>query len=434
MNNSITSIFEAVRKLKGKGLFDIFGANVINKILAFLSSISIVRILTKEEFGTYAYLQNILSFFLLLNGAGVTSGYLQYGSKYWKDFKRFSFFKYSFKIGLTCNFIIGILISAYALFLSCDSKEISMLLIYMCLIPFFSLIFELLQTYNRVERDFKKYSRLTTINTVVYVLGMLAGAYLMKVTGIIVFHYIALFISILFGVYTFSARNVQWSKIKEPERKEKKNFMSFSILTMLSNAAGQLTYILDVFIIGFLLKDLNILASYKTATIIPFALTFIPISIMIFVYPYFVEHARDVDWVKKNYKNLLLYNGAFNLAISLFLIIFSKLIIRICFGEQYIDTLYAFIILSAGYFISASFRIPAGNILAALGKVKINLYITIIAGILQIILDVVLILNIGSIGAAISSLCIFVFTGMLNNILLYRTINGQVSHNNQASI
>ena len=326
MNNSITSIFEAVRKLKGKGLFDIFGANVINKILAFLSSIFIVRILTKEEFGTYAYLQNILSFFLLLNGAGVTSGYLQYGSKYWKDFKRFSFFKYSFKIGLTCNFIIGILISAYALFLSRDSKEISMLLIYMCLIPFFSLIFELLQTYNRVERDFKKYSRLTTINTVVYVLGMLAGAYLMKVTGIIVFHYIALFISILFGVYTFSARNVQWSKIKEPERKEKKNFMSFSILTMLSNAAGQLTYILDVFIIGFLLKDLNILASYKTATIIPFALTFIPISIMIFVYPYFVEHARDVDWVKKNYKNLLLYNGAFNLAISLFLIIFSKLI------------------------------------------------------------------------------------------------------------
>ena len=257
MNNSITSIFEAVRKLKGKGLFDIFGANVINKILAFLSSIFIVRILTKEEFGTYAYLQNILSFFLLLNGAGVTSGYLQYGSKYWKDFKRFSFFKYSFKIGLTCNFIIGILISAYALFLSRDSKEISMLLIYMCLIPFFSLIFELLQTYNRVERDFKKYSRLTTINTVVYVLGMLAGAYLMKVTGIIVFHYIALFISILFGVYTFSARNVQWSKIKEPERKEKKNFMSFSILTMLSNAAGQLTYILDVFIIGFLLKDLN---------------------------------------------------------------------------------------------------------------------------------------------------------------------------------
>ena len=284
---------------------------------------------------------------------------------------------------------------------------------------------ELDETQARVESD---------INTVVYVLGMLAGAYLMKVTGIIVFHYIALFISILFGVYTFSARNVQWSKIKEPERKEKKNFMSFSILTMLSNAAGQLTYILDVFIIGFLIKDLNILASYKTATIIPFALTFIPISIMIFVYPYFVEHARDVDWVKKNYKNLLLYNGAFNLAISLFLIIFSKLIIRICFGEQYIDTLYAFIILSAGYFISASFRIPAGNILAALGKVKINLYITIIAGILQIILDVVLILNIGSIGAAISSLCIFVFTGMLNNILLYRTINGQVSHNNQASI
>ena len=87
MDNRITYIFETVRKLQSKGLFDIFGANVINKILAFLSSIFIVRILTKDEFGTYAYLQNILSFFLLLNGAGVTSGYLQYGSKYWKNNK-----------------------------------------------------------------------------------------------------------------------------------------------------------------------------------------------------------------------------------------------------------------------------------------------------------------------------------------------------------
>lgn len=434
MDNRITYIFETVRKLQSKGLFDIFGANVINKILAFLSSIFIVRILTKDEFGTYAYLQNILSFFLLLNGAGVTSGYLQYGSKYWKDNKRFSFFKYSFKIGVTCNLIIGLLISIYALFFSSSENNISMLLLYMCLIPFFSLIFELIQTYNRVERDLKKYSRLTTLNTIVYVFGMIAGAYIMKVTGIIIFHYIALFISILFGIYSFSAKDAHWSEIRDPERMEKKDFMSFSILTMLSNAAGQLTYILDVFIIGLLLKDLNVLASYKTATIIPFALTFIPISIMIFVYPYFVEHAGDVGWVKKNYKSLLLYNGALNLAISLFLIIFSKLIIRICFGEQYIDTLYAFIILAVGYFISASFRIPAGNILAALGKVKINLYITIIAGILQIIFDIALILNIGSIGAAISSLFIFAFTGILNNILLYRTINGKVSHNNQASV
>ena len=37
------------------GFFHIFGSNVINKILAFLSSVILVRILTKTEYGAFTY-------------------------------------------------------------------------------------------------------------------------------------------------------------------------------------------------------------------------------------------------------------------------------------------------------------------------------------------------------------------------------------------
>ena len=62
------------------GFFHIFSSNVVNKILQFGISIVIVRIISKELFGAWSYANNILSFFLLVNGLGVSSGLLQFSS------------------------------------------------------------------------------------------------------------------------------------------------------------------------------------------------------------------------------------------------------------------------------------------------------------------------------------------------------------------
>lgn len=71
-----------------KGFFYIFSSNVVNKIIQFASGIFLVRLLSKEEFGIYSYAQNILSFFLLFSGLGVTSGMLQYISETSEDKKK----------------------------------------------------------------------------------------------------------------------------------------------------------------------------------------------------------------------------------------------------------------------------------------------------------------------------------------------------------
>lgn len=407
-----------------KGLVHIFSANVINKVLSFLSTLIIVRILTKTEYGIYSYVQNILSFFLLTNGLGVTSGYLQYGSKHWKENYRFAYFKFACNTGIIFNIFVAIAILVYALFLSPKDNNIPHLLCSMCALPCLNIVFELLQIFNRVERNNKQYSRLTTLNTLLYVLCINIGAAVMGVQGVIIFNYLAIIVTIIYGICHFSGRKVHWCTVPTIKKEEKKSFMNFSLLTMFGNAASYLTYILDVFIIGLIIKDMNTIASYKTATVIPFALTFIPQSIIIFLYPYFVEHASDTKWVVSNYKKLILYSGSMNLLISMILIAFSGLIVTLCFGEEYSGTTTVFIVLSAGFFINATFRIPAGNILAAFGKVNLNLIVTLVASSLHILLDVVLITKMGSIGAAISTFCVFTFAGILNNVLLFRTING----------
>ena len=66
--------------------------------------------------------------------------------------------------------------------------------------------------------------------------------------------------------------------------------------------------------------------------------------------------------------------------ISFVLIIFAQLIIRIVFVVEYMDSVLPFRILSFGYLIAGTFRIPGGNIIANLKKVKANFYNSIISG------------------------------------------------------
>ena len=88
--------------------------------------------------------------------------------------------------------------------------------------------------------------------------------------------------------------------------------------------------------------------------------------------------------------------------------------------QEYLDCVSIFIVLAIGYFFTASLRIPGGNVLASLGKIKVNFYITVAMGLFNIIADVVLIYWMGSIGAAISTLSVFLLSGLVSNLYLYR--------------
>lgn len=136
---------------------------------------------------------------------------------------------------------------------------------------------------------------------------------------------------------------------------------------MFNNGVSFLVYIIDVFLIGVITEDMNVLASYKTATY-HFALTFIPSTIMTFVYPILPIIKMIRIGCANHYMKLLKYCLGLNLCI-LFLF-FSKLIVQICFGKEYLDCVSIFIVLAIGYFFTASLRIPGGNVLASLGKLK----------------------------------------------------------------
>lgn len=111
-----------------------------------------------------------------------------------------------------------------------------------------------------------------------------------------------------------------------------------------------------------------------------------------------------------------------NLLISLGGIILAKPIFYILF-PKYIDSVNCFRVLMVGYFISGTFRIPYGNILASLGDAKANLINAVFSGIANIILDIVFIKQYGSIGAAYATLLVFIISSIIHHIFIKRYIN-----------
>ncbi|AEX85656.1 membrane protein involved in the export of O-antigen and teichoic acid [Marinitoga piezophila KA3] len=410
-----------INKLSKKGFFHIFFSNVFNKIIQFLTSIVIVKFLTKEEYGIFSYAMNILSLFLILNGLGVTSGFLQFGSESYKDKNlQKSYFKYALTVGILFNFLISFAIFIYSQFFSLPIKGSIVVLKYMSLIPIITIIYELIQTYYRVNLRNKIYSYTYSLNTFLYFILSIIGAYYLKINGIILGRYFAYIIAILFSIWYLKDDIRDIFYIKYPQKNLRVDFFKYSFVSSLTNSISSILYLIDTFLVGLIIKNAEITASYKAATLIPFALNFIPLSVMTFAYPYIVQNNKDKAYLKKYYFKLKKYLLLLNSLISLFLILFAPFIIKIMFRSDYTDSVLPFQILSFGYFIAGSFRIPNGNFIAAIKKLKVNLIVSIISGSANIILDIILIYYYGSTGAAVATVGVFVISSLLSELYLWR--------------
>ncbi|MDM5211550.1 oligosaccharide flippase family protein [Peribacillus sp. NJ4] len=419
---------ELINKIIKKGFFHIFGSNVINKIVQFSSSIFLVRLLMKEDFGNYSYAQNILNIFMLFNGMGVLFALLQFGSESRNKEKRNSYFKYSFKIGLRFNILISIVLIIYSLFILKENIMASDLLILMFLMPVFLFVFEYIQIYFRTNLMNIEFSKLSTYNTLAIFILSVCGALLEGVIGVVIGVYIAYFTSMLIGFYLLR-KDKFFEKISITlTTTEKKELTNYSIISVSNNVISQITYLIDIFLIGLLIKDPNTVAIYKAATLIPFALNFIPLSIMTFVYPYFAKNRENVKWLIKTYKILVKYLLLINIFITIILLIFAPLIIKLLFGEEYLEGVLVFRLLSIGFFFASTFRIPAGNVLAMVKQVKILFTINIIVGVINIILDFIMIKYYSMIGAAFTTVLIIGISALSYNVVLWRYFTKKKYH------
>ncbi len=403
-----------------RGLFHIVGASVLHNIIVFSISLVLVRILSKTEMGQFSYARNIINMLYIIGGLGIESGIMQFCTRADETGKRSSYLRFGIKIEIWFGLVLGFGILIFTHFVKLPVEGSTHLLRIMAFLPLAFHLFQAGLQYLRSLFWNRAYAYMNLTNSSLMLIFAISGAILFSVEGASLFIYFSFIISATIAFILFRR------EMKLPDGKinltkpEKRGFLSYSVTAMLTNSVSQILFLIDTFLIGLIITTPETVATYKIATVIPFAINFIPKSMLVFVFPYLIKN-KDQN-LRKMVHKIQLYLGMLNILIVVFLITLAPWIIRYVFGPEYMDAVVPFRILSIGYFISGTFRVPIGNTIASQLKIKYNLIVGIVTTILHVCLDIWLISSFGIVGASIATVSAITFSVILSAYFLYNKV------------
>lgn len=387
--------------LRRKGFFSIFISSAASKVITFIGGMIIVRIMSKEDYGSYTYVINCLGVLTILNDFGCAQATMQLCSEYNKDKKKYEeYFIFGIRTGLGFVIITSIVVFLSPFFYPYNSEDMARLVQELCLFPLISTVNSFLVANLRSSFKTKKYAIANFSSCVLNYIVILPLAYIYGLKGAIISKYLIPILEFAF-LFFLSHDSIRFNyRIDSLEQTKKKEFIKLALSSQISSGISQIMTLVDVFVIGLIIKETSAISSYKVGTIIPTALEFIPQSVMIMAVPYFAQNRIDKEWVVKNTKKVVLIGTVVYLVVYGFFYAFAPLVIVIIFGEKYRDSMICFRILLIGFYFTSAFKIPISNIIYTQRKVKINIIMSTFGGILNCILDYYMIIKWGSVGAA----------------------------------
>lgn len=409
-------------RLAGAGLFNIFGASVLNKVISFLSGMIVVRLIPQVDYGVYSYAYNILNFIMLLNGFGVLGSVLQFCSERAFLNRRCEVEALGLVIGLGFDTLLCIGIISVPLFVELPVAGSSRLLQLFALFPLCSLMVEMQSVCLRSQLRNREYALATNLNTVLIMFGSVMGAWLGSSTGLIIGRTLAqlvtaITVALLFRVPGGVACLVQ----KRPRRAfaaltwaEKTDFTRISFGFLMSSVVTQSVYLLGTASMGTLSGDARMVALFQTSLAIPTALNFIPTSLITFVYPYFARNKDDGSWVLRRYVQMTAGIAALAGVVAIGIAAFAPQVLMILYGADYLPAVPALRLLMLGWFIAAVLRIPAGNLLSTQRKILFGAVSGAVAALILVAANAVLVPSFGLVGAAWAQVVVFTVTGVAN--------------------
>ena len=431
--NPMELVKGTLHKLKNTGFFHIFGFSVINKIFGFAGGIIIVRLVSKSEYGLYANALNLISFFLLLSGMGMVSGAFQLCSENAEDpERREQIFAYGTRFGILFNLAMSLVILLVASFAKLSLPAARPYFILMAFFPLVEIFFQFQQIYLRSAFKNREYAYATTINAVFVLAGSVLGSILFQVKGLIIGHYLAFILTFLLIGRLYQAKiQVKKTTLSPATRK---TLFHLSFISMCNNGVSSLLNLLDIFVIGIVIPNEKVTASYKVASTFPTAAVFIPAALVVYIYPYFAAHRTDGVWTRSTFRQVFKWNAILNGILTLLMLVLAPYIIQTVYGNQYADAVPCFQILMVSYFFKAAFRTLAGNLLVTQRKITFNFVVALVSGLLNVVGNFIMVQKMGSIGAAITTLGVCMFAGLWSFVYYLRTIRNIPPAKNEPSL
>ncbi len=413
--NLITFIKSFLARKGAFVLLSVFLAKLVN----FIVTILVVRILSKAEYGIIAYCLTIISFISPFAGAGMFQGLLRFGALSKGQIDKKVLFNITFQKGLRYSALMVVLLIIASPVLAFNLPEA---LPYLLLIGFQIIglfIFLMIQVYCRLIHRNKLYSIIDIQNSLLLLIFNVGMCYFFGGMGYVIsIITIPLFLG-LFYLKKLKLAPINISKelvlkIKQSFDFNLKEIFYYGLYMSTGGLLSQLLFAIDIILIGNLLSDPELLAQYKASSIIPFSLLILAGAVLMTDFVKLASNSKkDKPALRQYYWNYLKIFSLISIGILTFFYFFSSQLLTI-FGDDYQGHPRLMFIFSIGVVGGILFRVPMGNMLSAIGWPKVNALFSIIVLVINLIANYFMILWYGIEGAAITTSILMWFSGLLS--------------------
>ena len=387
----------------------------VSKIAAFLLTLFMARILSKEDLGWVMYGLNYLGFFIPFVGFGSSHGALRYAAIEKENEEKQKIITYSFSYGLIFNVLLSLIMLVLAFVILGNGNQL--LIVSLFMIRLFG-VFLIDQAKSEVRgfHNNKKFGQIEIYSNILLLVSAVFSAYFFGVKGYIFSLCLSPFVVLFFHRFRISFDRTQFKNFTE------KSFWKFCVTMAFTNQVSELIFLLDVFFIGIFL-DNSAVAHYRIYSIIPFNLFFLAALFFQTAYPKLCENHQN-----NQYQLQFLFNF-WKLMVPITILIFAVSYfgaeyILTLFGNDYAENTKVFKILIVASISVLLLRTPFGYLLASKGKSIYNLIAALISILSLLVLIKPTISNFGIEGVAWLSLVNLFFIGIFQMIsyfyLVYR--------------
>jgi stage V sporulation protein B len=417
-----------LKKTLIKGGMWVAVSSVFVALFGYLFRFLLIKNLTLEEYGLYYAIVSVFLFATCFIDIGRHVASLKYASEAFaknnkKLFKSIihSYFKFKFKTGLIFILVVllsaGFLASNYFRSASAFLPFIALGIIYTMADIFFGYILTLL----KVVQDQKKYALLEIFKfsfQIILLIVFLSLGFRIWAPILAIFLAPLIITSIYYFIF-YKNYFPDFFNIKIENLKKINNMIKVFAFTNLFFELG--TYILsytDTFMLTYF-TDLAQVGLYNIAVPTARLILFFSLSITLLLIG-----LTSSMYVKKQFSalnnliNIIYKISLFGfLPIALIMFSFPELIITLLYSAEYVVASTALQILSINSIFILFFAINT-SILNGIGKPKVNLYLVLIGGIFNVLLNFFLIPRFGINGAAFSTLLGYILMAFLSFIFL----------------
>ncbi len=410
----------------------IFNAMLLAKIIGFLVSIAMAKILTQESYGDFTYAFTAVSFLVPFMGFGANQSLVYYGSRLKTEEEKRQLFSYAFSRGIILSAVLSALLLLFSPLITINRPNSQFLLVVLSLHVLTFTLVEFVRNYTRlVNRNDLFAQSENWYNALLLVLAV-SGALVYGATG---YAWALVAAPLLVGIYYLKKLNLSSIRFKSSSPIQVKDFWKYGLFVSIGAVAAKMMYIVDIMTIGNILSDseetLRLVslktaediakyvseqtAIYRVCSIIPIASFVLPLALITTDFVKVSENAKNKAFLSDYAHNTMKLLFPISLAVAAVLHFGGEWILWV-FGEEYQGNGELISVFALAVIGAFTLRVPFGNLLSAVGKANLNAYISFGVLGLNVVLNYFLVGKMGILGAAWATTILIWISGVVNYV------------------